>query len=782
MIFATLILAATISTQSNRNFMRTPEWVPEAVGEDDTYGTAEHIANPEARRFGAKDLAAISAIFDAFYERAYWGSVGPSNNWTEAADDYTGINVFKVGRNFDFFYKGFVCTNDDGTVIGDTNATGLVMTDTRRFVEYNNLWTFFTRAYNNFLANDGTPLLERSTWETENRRQCWSCSRMPKGEPGIGSPIENSFKPWTWGYGSLAYEGPSQADSFVPLAALKRQGALWSDWQGAIEENIAHSLLKGTWTGDKIVYGDDDLERITGENYGFYDKSPSDLFDNIYNSGTNGISGDDFSRRILPDVYDDIEWNTFEPGIYFARTNRMWSVPAALTLAASTLDTTIEELKLIERYDERDVIIKKYGWESGLELRDYDQRPDEHHEVSVRIHKKRDDNGYIKVLATIDPTTIPLPNHVTSYVAQVSMETNHNSHVLHNVYPKNYATYRFSGMLPGEPISPRVTILDRVDFISTNKFDFLEVLKKNVADPEFSSREKVPMIMLWNDMPELQAVTLWAFFPEEPEYLAYHWCYTWSYDDLIPDDKNYTLHYDAFMDLKGSYAESWSFPTAKESSYYFATPPQSDRLEETTFHFAAAELFMVPTTNVFITNPYTIEVDQPFPIEYNPDDDGLAYCREYCFGRADNVDGVFEVLKERCLGNVIGNTLNWTPGDQDSMKPEDMLKGSMTFSAEEPMTLSTTFHPDSHSVYFVTFDEHGIIEWVYASENTKYPMAEITGYIHMMCHTGILETKIKIAKVDNLNGLNIRPPVSIDDRAGILMKNTWKWKACNKKD
>ena len=290
MIFATLILAATISTQSNRNFMRTPEWVPEAVGEDDTYGTAEHIANPDARRFGAKDLAAIASIFDAFYERAYWGSVGPSNNWTEAADDYTGINVFKVGRNFDFFYKGFVYTNDEGTVIGDTNATGLVMTDTRRFVEYNNLWTFFTRAYNNFLANDGTPLLERSTWETENRRQLWSCSRMPKGKHGSGLSIENSFKSWIWGYGSLAYAGPSQEDSFVPLAALNRQGALWSDWNGVIEENIAHSLLKGTWTGDEIVYGDDDLERITGENYGFYDKSPSDLFDNIYHSGTNGIS------------------------------------------------------------------------------------------------------------------------------------------------------------------------------------------------------------------------------------------------------------------------------------------------------------------------------------------------------------------------------------------------------------------------------------------------------------------------------------------------------------
>ena len=455
----------------------------------------------------------------------------------------------------------------------------------------------------------------------------------------------------------------------------------------------------------------------------------------------------------------------------------MWSVPAALTLAASTLDTTIEELKFIERYDERDVIIKKYGWESGLELRFDGQRPDEHHQVSVRIHKERDEFGYMKVLATIGPKTIPLPNHVTSYVARVSMETNHNVYL-----PKNYATYRFSGMLPGEPISPRVTILDRVDFISTNKFDFLELLKKNVADPEFSSREKVPMKMLWFDMPDHQAVELWAFFPDEPEYLAYHLCCIWSYDDLMPEDETYTLHYDAFMDLKGSYAESWSLPTAKESSYYFATPPQSDRLEETTFHFAAAELFRVPTMISFITYPYTIEVDQPFPIEYNPGDDGLTHYREYCFGGADKVDGVFEVLVNRCLGNVIGHTLHWTPGHDDSMKPEDMLKGSMTFSAEEPLVLSTTFHPHSESMYFVTFDEHGIIEWVYASENPKYPMAGMTGYIHMMCHTGNLVDIAASAKVEQLNGLNIRPPVSIDDRVGILMKNTWKWKACNKKD
>lgn len=165
-----LIFALTISSESNRNFMRAPEWVPHVVGSGETFGTTEHMANPYPWRFSENDVGAIAAIYDAFYERAYFGSVGPSNNWQEAADDHTGINVFKVGKNFDFFCKCLVYTNDDGTVVGDTNGTGLVMTDSHRILEFDNLQLFSNAHITTFSAT----------------KEC-RFSTAQHGRPGTGS-------------------------------------------------------------------------------------------------------------------------------------------------------------------------------------------------------------------------------------------------------------------------------------------------------------------------------------------------------------------------------------------------------------------------------------------------------------------------------------------------------------------------------------------------------------------------------------------------------------------
>ena len=77
-VLPVIVFAFTISTESN--FMRTPRWVPEAIGEERTFGTVEHMANDDARRLSTYDVGALAAIYDAFYERAYFGSVGPSNN------------------------------------------------------------------------------------------------------------------------------------------------------------------------------------------------------------------------------------------------------------------------------------------------------------------------------------------------------------------------------------------------------------------------------------------------------------------------------------------------------------------------------------------------------------------------------------------------------------------------------------------------------------------------------------------------------------------------------
>lgn len=769
MIFASLIFAATISTQSNRNFMRTPEWVPETVSAENTYGTAEHMANKKARRLGAKDIAAIASIFDAFYERAYFGSVGPSNNWTEAADDNTGINVFKVGRNFDFFYKG----------LGDTNNTGLVMTDTHRLVEYENLRTFFTKAYNNFLSNDGKPLLKRSTWETDNRRQYWSCSRMPKTKDPVTTSIENNFATWIWGYGSSGYNtGPTQQFSFMPLAAMNHIGALWSDGAGQ-NRHIVHSLLTGGWSGTEIVYGEDDLARIlpTGETYGFYKCSPSDLFHHMYELGTNGICEADFSRRLLPDICKDVEWNWFEPGKYSARTNFMWSVPAALTLAASSLDTTIEELKLIEPVDERNVIVTTWQWESENIYHDELMLPWEHLKVPVRIHMEMDDDLMRMVpMATIDTHSCPLANHVSNYVARSAMSTNYNVYL-----PKNYATYRFSGMLPGNPIKPRIKILDAVSGIHTNEFDFLEKIKTRVIAPELAGRERVPMMVYWYDNVDTSAVECWIHFPFDVERYDTIIDIV-PYEDLWVKDEDYELSYDAWMDLKGSYSVSYSLPTAKESSYYFATPPQCDRLDKTIFPFAAAELFRIPTMIGFIDKPFTIGVESPVPLEYSPGSRGYKFYREYCFGDADSVYDVFEVLVNRCFwDNVIGKTLGWTPGFNNDMKPENMLKGTMTFSADVPLTTRVSFHPEA-SIIYVNFDEDGSVDKVYKSEDAVRPMQEIIGTAHLHWSTGDLDQIAATAEVEQLEGLNIRPPVEIDDRAGILMKNTWNWKACRRED
>ena len=671
--------------------------------------------------------------------------------------------MFKVGRNFDFLYKGLIYTNEDGSVVGDTNGTGLVMTDSLRLVEFDNLHTFFTKAYNNFLYNDGIPLLGRSTWETGNRRQYWSCSHMPRTDTA-GTSIENAFVNHFWSYGSRGYTGPSQALSFAPLAAMAHQGALWSYGNGQVE-NIVHSLLKGTWTEDEIVYGDDDLNRILNNSfdYGFYGKSPSDLFDNIYHSGTNGISGESFSRRILPDIYKDVVGNYYEPGKYSYRTNLMWSVPAALTLAASTLDTTIEEMKLIEREEYRDVLTTTVDWESTNEYRPEGMRPWEHLQATVRIYKDRDEFGNVEFMWSLN-TSCPIPNNVMEFSQTLSSSTNRVS------LPKNYGTYRFSGMLPGSPINPRVQFQEMAAGIHSNRFDLIDSFHDYIQSPTLAGQKLVRMYFTWYDNPG-SFVECVAYFPDY-EYEMYM-IYSAFYEDLWVKDQTATVDYDPFITLKGSYSFSRSFPTARASSYHFGLPPPSERLDDTTFHMAAAELFKRPSTMIFIAEPYTIEVENPVTLDYNPEDTENEYYREYYFGGAETADKAIKIVKDRVESNVIGNTLKFTPGFDLSMRPEDMLVGSMEISGDGPLETHVTYSPEWGS-YYVSFDDDGFIEGVFSDELGGRPVYEIEQYLFLNWYANLDRKPSVRANVEQLDSRNIRPPVQIDDRFGLLMKNTWK--------
>ena len=769
-VLSALVFAFTISTESNRNFMRAPEWVPEVIGEECTFGTHEHMANEYALRLTDSYIGAITAIYDAFYERAYFGSVGPSNNWQEAADDYTGINVFKVGRNFDFFYKCLVYTNDDGTVVGDTNSTGLVLTDSRRLVEYDNLRTFFTRAYNNFLDNGGRPLLGRSTWETDNRMQYWSCSRMPNGG---GRIVPNAFVTSQWWHGSRGYGGPSQLETFIPLSAMSHQGALWSD--GEQVEHIVRSLLLGSWTGDEIVYGEDDLGQILRESgspeEGFIGKPPSVLFDGIYHSGTNGISGEDCPRRLLPDIYTNIVGNYYEPGKYSYKTNEMWSVPAALTLAASTLDTTIEQLKLIENENCREVLNTVISWEST----NIYQPGIEHLVMPVTFRKVIDESGQTKIVGTVN-TECPMPNRVIDYNTTISVKTNNV------ILPKNYGTYRFSGMLPGNPINPRINLLDMAAGIQTNKFDFLEQLKVIYA-PELAGLEKTEMNIHWIYNPGSYVECI-VTFPDADPLVGEQMVWAEEYSRLWVEDQSAHIPYDAYIDLKGSYSFSRSYSTARAESYHFATAPHADRLESTTFHMAAAELMELPDRDYFVNNPYTITTISPSPLYFDILDTTKEFYREYYFdGNYKSVGNAVFIVNDRVRSNVIGDTLTWTPGVHRTMQPDDMLEGTLRIEGSMPIEDHMTFRPDYESTYFVTFDENGLVKYVYDSnEDGAMPVKEIEGIVYFIWVAYDTDHINVTADTSRLDIRNIRPPVAIDDRFGLLMKNTWKWRACQIKE
>lgn len=548
---------------------------------------------------------------------------------------------------------------------------------------------------------------------------------------------------------------------------MRHQGALWSDFGNF--EHIVRSLLVGSWSGSEIVYGSDDLNRIipTGEGYGFYNKTPSDLFDNIYHVGTNGISGADIPVRLLPDVYYDISGNWYEPGVYSYRTNVMWSVPAALTLAASTLDTTIEEMKLIEPEEYRDVLTTTVDWESTNEYRPEGMRPWEHLSAIVQIYKDRDEFGNVEFMWSLN-TSCPIPNNVKEYSQTFSSSTNRVS------LPKNYGTYRFSGMLPGSPIHPRVEFQDMAAGIQTNSFDLIDHFYDYIQSPTLAGQKLVRMDFTWYDNPG-SFVECVAHFPDY-EYEMYM-IYSAFYEDLWLKDQTATVHYDPFITLKGSYSYSRSFPTARASSYYFGLPPPSERLDDTTFHMAAAELFKRPRTMKFIAYPYTIEVENPVTLDYNPGDTANEYYREYYFGGAETADRAINIVKDRVESNVIGNTLHFTPGVDLSMMPEDMLEGDMKISGEGPLETYVDYSPEWGS-YYVSFDDNGFIEGVFSDELGRDPVYEIEQYLFLNWFANLDRKPSVRANVEQLDSRNIRPPVEIDDRFGLLMKNTWSWSAC----
>ena len=73
-----LLLALAITSRSIGSFIATPEWMPMAVDSTHSIGSDDHVVS---FRLSSEDQAAVEAIFDAYYERAFCfsDSCAPSN-------------------------------------------------------------------------------------------------------------------------------------------------------------------------------------------------------------------------------------------------------------------------------------------------------------------------------------------------------------------------------------------------------------------------------------------------------------------------------------------------------------------------------------------------------------------------------------------------------------------------------------------------------------------------------------------------------------------------------
>lgn len=178
-MMAAVILAALLQSDGLGTFFSLPDWMPDSVEDERTYGSES--ATNGSLRIDATSLAAVNACFEGFCERSYYFSEGFADQWDE--DEYgpkdRKLFWFKPGPVFDY----------------GTNRT----ITTARFVDTDNLIDLAHALSTYELGIEDATTANRPSWDagrSVETRRFWSSSSFGPflGDIAFALP---SYERWT---------------------------------------------------------------------------------------------------------------------------------------------------------------------------------------------------------------------------------------------------------------------------------------------------------------------------------------------------------------------------------------------------------------------------------------------------------------------------------------------------------------------------------------------------------------------------------------------------------
>jgi len=280
-MIASIILAVSISSSCITNFMTLPTWMPTSVSSADTFGSADHAT--ASHRVTSNTLAAVEALFDAYYERVYFKSAAGVNDrmW----------NVREYGPR-DFAHMSFT----NGTTYVDPlfnyRNGNRTVPDTRRLIEFPLIMSL--ASYLESLVESVSWMIERNNWgDSRNEDSFWSSSatgtyRLPHAYEWSSSPppkqsFENRCIPIL---------------SYAPDPYLNRYNRSY---------NYSLYPLPRMYEKADVQYYNNVIQRLLPslERHSKF----TELIDTTFGgSSENGMA--DRSRRLNPDEHVDSVWNT----------------------------------------------------------------------------------------------------------------------------------------------------------------------------------------------------------------------------------------------------------------------------------------------------------------------------------------------------------------------------------------------------------------------------------------------------------------------------------------
>lgn len=298
-MIAAVLLALTFHTEGLNDFMRVPAWMqPMSLTAAETFGTPEHMAQA-SHRITKKTIAAVIAAPAAFYERAYYVSEGASNVWdtTEYGPLEPSADSFTNGLNCGQFY-----------IPHGTNDAPLTVTNTLRFVEYDNVRNVFAGGMMPLVDNreGGRLPLHRPSWDSSYRKVFWSFSEMPDVKPFDNAISWNSAE--RFGARNPCYW-------FIPLAApavTGDEGLLHMTAFNATPEHdtVTRQFLEEITFPSILSQQAGDLNLLDPKSsYSFYTNALTDIIADAFTFNHGSVYSDStFStRRLVPDEFIDVD-------------------------------------------------------------------------------------------------------------------------------------------------------------------------------------------------------------------------------------------------------------------------------------------------------------------------------------------------------------------------------------------------------------------------------------------------------------------------------------------